>query len=79
MMQKYLKMIETLANGYSSVTEYSANAIQWIPTWQGLDGFQKSLRPSALDECSLSIGRVKPINAWSAQKQPDELDAILQP
>ena len=25
---------------------------------QGLDGFQKSLRPCALDESSLSIGRV---------------------
>ena len=26
---------------------------------QGLDGFQKSLRPCALDESSLSTGRVK--------------------
>ena len=37
----------------------AARAIQWIPTQQGLDGFQKSLRPCALDESSLSIGRVK--------------------
>ena len=27
-----------------------------------LDGFQKSLRPCALDESSLSIGRMKKIN-----------------
>ena len=42
------------------IWEYSARAIQWIPTWQVLDGFQKLLRPCALDESSLSIGRVKP-------------------
>ena len=41
----------------------SARAIQWTPTWQGLDGFQKSLPSSALDEGSLSIGRVKSPNA----------------
>ena len=38
-------------------------AIQWIPTWQGLDGFQILLPPGALDECSLSIGRVKTIHS----------------
>ena len=43
------------------IWEYSARAIQWIPTWEGLDGFQKSLRYYALDESSLSIGRVKSI------------------
>ena len=32
---------------------------QRIPTWQGLCGFQKSLLACALDESSLSIGRVK--------------------
>ena len=37
--------------------EYSERAFWWIPTWHGLDGFQKSLRPYALDERSLSIGR----------------------
>ena len=37
----------------------TAGAIQWIPTWHGFDGFQKSLHPCALDESSLSIGRVK--------------------
>ena len=34
-------------------------AFQWIPTWQGLDGFQRSRHPCALDESSLSIGRVR--------------------
>ena len=29
------------------------------PTWQDLDGFQKSLLPRALEENSFSIGRVK--------------------
>ena len=41
------------------IWEYSARAIQWIPTWQVLDGFQKSSHPCALNESSLSIGRVK--------------------
>ena len=41
------------------IWEYSMRAIQWIPRWEGLDGFQKSLRPCALDEFSLNIGRVK--------------------
>ena len=45
-------MTETLAHGYSS--EYPR-----IPTQQGLDVFQKSLRPCALDNSSLSIGRVE--------------------
>ena len=36
--------------------EYSARAFIWIPTWQGLDVFQKSL---CLDQRSLSIGKVK--------------------
>ena len=39
--------------------ENSARAIQLIPTWQGLNGFQISLRPCALDKSSLSNGRVK--------------------
>ena len=41
------------------IWEYSARAIQWIPTWQGLGSFQKFLCPCTLDESSLSIGRVK--------------------
>ena len=42
------------------IWESSVRAIHWIPTWQGLDGFQRSLRPCALDRSSLSIGRVNP-------------------
>ena len=40
------------------IWEHSTRAIQWVPTWPGLDGFQKSLRPSALEKSSLSIRRV---------------------
>ena len=56
-MKKTEKMTETLAHGYS--WEYSARAIQWIPTWQGLGDFQLSLCPSSLGKSSLSIRRVK--------------------
>ena len=38
------------------IGEYFARAFQWIPTWQGLDGFQKYLRLSVLDGSSLSKG-----------------------
>ena len=41
------------------ICEYSARAFQWIPTWQGFNGFQKAFRPCALDKSNLSIGRVK--------------------
>ena len=41
------------------IWEYSGRAFQWVPTWQGLDSFQKSLRLSALDKIILSIARVK--------------------
>ena len=37
---------------------YSARVIQWIPTWQGLDGFKKYLRHCALDKSRLSFRRV---------------------
>ena len=40
------------------IWEYSVRAFQWIPTWQGLDGFQKYLHPSTLGKNSRSIGRV---------------------
>ena len=50
------KVTETLAYWYSY--ECSSRAIQWIPTWQGLDVFQKSLHPCALDKSSFSIGSV---------------------
>ena len=45
------------------IWEYLVRAIQWIPTWQGFDGFQKYLQRCALDKSSLSIGRVNPFNA----------------
>ena len=32
-----------------------------IATWQGVDGFQKSLRPCALDKSSHIIVEVKPV------------------
>ena len=48
-------MFKSLANGYSS--EKSVRTSQW------LDGFQKSLRPCALDEISLHTGRVNPYAA----------------
>ena len=41
------------------IWDYSVRASKWIPTWQGLDGKQKSLHPCALDESSLSNERVK--------------------
>ena len=58
------KDVKTLKNDWNPgkwvlIWEYSARAFQWIPRWQGLDGFQKSLHPCALDESSKSIGRVK--------------------
>ena len=31
------------------IWEYWARSIQWMPTWQGLDGFKKYLHPCALD------------------------------
>ena len=43
-------------------------AIQGLPTWQGLVIFQKSLRPFALLDSSLSIGRV---NLAIAAMYPD--------
>ena len=46
-------MTETLAY------EYSVTAIQWIPTWYGLDDFQNFLHFSPMDESSLSMERVK--------------------
>ena len=70
MMQKTWKSIETLALGYSYwnpgiwvlIWMHSVRAFQWIPTWQGLEGFQESLRPCALDKSILSIWRFKGFN-----------------
>ena len=58
------KLCKNLKNDWNPdkwvlIWKYLARASKWIPTWQGLDDFQKSLRPCALDESSLSIGRVK--------------------
>ena len=41
-------------NKHENDWNLKVRAIQWIPTWQGLD-----LKMVALDESSLSIGRVK--------------------
>ena len=46
---KNLKIIWNLGT-WILIWEYSTRAILWIPTWQGLDGFQRSLRHCALDE-----------------------------
>ena len=52
------------------IWKYSTRAIQWIPTWQGLDVFQKSLHSCALDESSLSIGRVNERNiSWIIEEE----------
>ena len=58
-MQKTEKWLKPLHMVF--IWKYSARAIQWIPTWQGLDGFQRSLCPCALNKSSLNIGRVKEI------------------
>ena len=53
-------MQRNLKNDWNSgilIWEYSVRVIQWIPTWQCLDGFNLC----ALDESSLSIGRVNPL------------------
>ena len=67
MMQKPIKMAETLANGYSSESTQ-----QGISNGYQHDNFQEVLRPCALDESRLSIGRVKdntsinsPINSFN--------------
>ena len=60
MTQKNWKRTKTLAYGYPS--ESTAWALQFIPTWQGLGVFQKSLHPCALDERSLSIWSVKQVH-----------------
>ena len=68
---------------------YSARALQWIPTRQGLDGFQKSLGPCNLDKNILGIGRVdpggqgtlqsaiQPIYAECNSEQPDNIDEFF--
>ena len=64
------------------IWECPTRAIHWIPIWQGLDVFQKSLHPCALDEGSLSIWRVKelPLNVLSVimslSRIPSDLSKI---
>ena len=57
MMQKNLKMIETLAHGYSSESTVRELSNEYQHDWV-LKGFEISLRPCALEESSLSIRRV---------------------
>ena len=59
------------------IREYSGTTFQWIPTWQGLDGFQKYLRLCALDEVSLSIGRIKAPFSHSRLTATIEHDSVL--
>ena len=55
------------------IWEYLVRAIQWIPIWQGLNIFQKSLCPWALYEISLSIGRFKPAPTWLGLKDMSKI------
>ena len=61
MMQKNMKNYWNPGE-WVLIWEYSARAIQWIPTWQGLGVFHKSLHPCILDDSSLNIERVKWMN-----------------
>ena len=73
-------MTENLAYGYSSESNPWGQYIQYQ---QGSDVFQKYLRPCALDESSLSIGRVKgksnkPSNAYSVGYfHPKHLNPVM--
>ena len=51
-------MTETLANGHSSESTQQELSNEYQHD-RGLEGFQRSLHPHALDESSLSIGRVR--------------------
>ena len=46
------------------IWKYSTRAFHCIPTWQGLDGFQRFLHFSAMDESSLSIERAQVLISW---------------
>ena len=62
-MQKKLKKDWNLCI-WVLIWEHPVKVIQWIPTWQGLDGYQKMLHPCALDESSLRIGNVERIGEF---------------
>ena len=57
MMQKKLKN-DWNPGKWALIWEYLARTFQWIQTWKGLNGFQKSVCPCALVKSSLSIERV---------------------
>ena len=61
MMQKALKWLKPWYMG--THLRVLTRVMQFIPTWQCLDGFHKSLRPFSLNERRLSIGRVNLSNA----------------
>ena len=48
------------------------------PTWQGLDGFQKPLRPCDLEESSLSIGRNNPFVSGVQTRSGNNFGHYLQ-
>ena len=71
-------MTETVALGYSSESIQSVRAFSWIPTWQDLDGIQKSLHHCA-DESSLRIARVNLLIAvCQLRNMRDDLAKIYQ-
>ena len=61
-MKKAKKITETLSNGYSSESTQQELSNEYQHD-RGVDAFQKSFRPRALDKSNLSIGRVKNIKA----------------
>ena len=59
------------------IWENSAWAFQWIPTWQGLNGSQKSLCYIALEESSqIALERFTHLDAHSSQKPTDNFPEI---
>ena len=60
------------------IWECSARAFQWIPIQHGLDGFQKTFLPCALDESSLSIGRVNPFHAETTFVHSRKMQKVLK-
>ena len=48
------------------IWEYSARPIQWIPTWQGLDGFQKSFVLLLWMKVAVAFERLISIHSKSA-------------
>ena len=63
MQKNFFYFIETLA--YENSSESTQQELfNDYHTWQGIDGFQKSLRSCALDKNNFSIGRVKMYQYW---------------